>query len=136
MPAAARPRQRRKVSRLCTKPWRPDELRQSILEAIHQNSVLRENRRLRTLADQQGGAGWSSGTVARSTGGERHQRPGPTRTRRSMRSLLDSVRLLHLLEQRLPDQASAGGGWVVFRADWRSAPWCVPMKSAKSRWRR
>src|ERR1700681_4786168 len=53
MPAAARAVNEGRVSRLCTKPWRPDELRQAINEAIHQNIVIRENRRPRARAAQQ-----------------------------------------------------------------------------------
>jgi response regulator RpfG family c-di-GMP phosphodiesterase len=108
MPAAARAVNEGRVSRLCTKPWRPDELRQAINEAIHQNSVIRENRRLRALADQQAVRleqwnGRLEALVAERTTELTHANAS------LQRSLLDSVRLLvTFLEQRLPDQAARG----------------------------
>jgi response regulator RpfG family c-di-GMP phosphodiesterase len=108
MPAAARAVNQGRVARLCTKPWRPDELRQAINEAIHQHSVIRDNRRLRALADQQAARldQWNQrleAQVAERTL-ELDNANGALQ-----RSLLDSVRLLvTFLEQRLPDQAARG----------------------------
>src|SRR6202163_1080568 len=108
MPAAARAVNEGRVSRLCTKPWRPDELRQAINEAIHQNSVIRENRRLRALADQQSVRleQWNARLEAQVA----ERTTELTQANTSLqRSLLDSVRLLvTFLEQRLPDQAARG----------------------------
>jgi response regulator RpfG family c-di-GMP phosphodiesterase len=108
MPAAARAVNEGRVSRLCTKPWRPDELRQAINEAIHQHSVIRDNRRLRALADQQ--------AVRLEQWNQRLEAEVADRTRELeeangalQRSLLDSVRLLvTFLEQRLPERAARG----------------------------
>jgi response regulator RpfG family c-di-GMP phosphodiesterase len=108
MPAAARAVNEGRVSRLCTKPWRPDELRQAINEAINQHTVIRDNRRLRTLADQQ--------AVRLEQWNQRLETEVAERTRELedangalQRSLLDSVRLLvTFLEQRLPEQAARG----------------------------
>ena len=108
MPAAARAVNEGRVSRLCTKPWRPDELRQAINEAIHQNTVIRENRRLRVLADQQAVRLEQWNTRLEALVAERTTEL--TSANASLqRSLLDSVRLLvTFLEQRLPDQAARG----------------------------
>ncbi|HLZ28792.1 MAG TPA: HD domain-containing phosphohydrolase [Chloroflexota bacterium] len=108
MPAAARAVNEGHVSRLCTKPWRPDELRQAINEAIHQNTVIRENRRLRILADQQAVRLEHWNTRLETLVAERTSELSSANAS-LQRSLLDSVRLLvTFLEQRLPDQAARG----------------------------
>jgi response regulator RpfG family c-di-GMP phosphodiesterase len=108
MPAAVRAVNEGRVSRLCTKPWRPDELRQAINEAIHQHVVIRENRRLRALSDQQAVRleQWNTRLEA-----EVAERTADLESANAtlQRSLMDSVRLLvTFLEQRLPAQATRG----------------------------
>ncbi len=53
MPSAARAVNEGQLSRLYTKPWQPDELRQAVTEALEQHRILTENRRLWALADEQ-----------------------------------------------------------------------------------
>src|SRR4030081_1650880 len=53
LPAAARAVNEGQLSHLSTKPWQPEEFRLVVLQAIDQRRMLRENRELRLLADQQ-----------------------------------------------------------------------------------
>jgi adenylate cyclase len=53
LPAAARAVNEGQLSRLYTKPWHGDEFRQAIAQALEQHRVLRENHRLRSLAEHQ-----------------------------------------------------------------------------------
>ena len=53
LPAAARAVNEGQLSRLYTKPWKTDELRQAVSQSLEQHHVVKENRRLRALADEQ-----------------------------------------------------------------------------------
>lgn len=106
LPAGARAVNEGQVARLYTKPWRPDEFRQAVAQALEQYRILAENRRLRALADEQ---------AARLEQWNQHlQRQVAERTAeleqanaRLRRGLLETVRLLVTsLEQRLPQRAA------------------------------
>jgi response regulator RpfG family c-di-GMP phosphodiesterase len=106
LPAAARAVNEGQLSRLYTKPWQPDEFRQAVTQALEQHHILAENRRLRTLADEQARRleEWNQRLEAlvaeRTTELERANA-------RLQRGLLDTVRLLLTsLEQRLPQRGS------------------------------
>jgi response regulator RpfG family c-di-GMP phosphodiesterase len=53
LPAAARAVNEGQLSRLYTKPWQPDLLRQAVAQALEQFRMLQDNRRVRILADEQ-----------------------------------------------------------------------------------
>src|ERR671933_555836 len=100
--AAARAVNEGHLSRLITKPWEPDQLRQAVAEALEQHALLVENERLRALADEQARRleQWNQrleGQVA-----ERTAELG--RANMSLqRALLDTVRLMvGILEWRVP----------------------------------
>ncbi len=106
LPAAAQAVNEGQLSRLYTKPWRPDEFRQAVFQALEQHRLLGENRRLRALADEQAARleQWNerlevlvaerSAELERANAGL-HQ------------ALLDTVRLLlTFLERRLPERAA------------------------------
>jgi response regulator RpfG family c-di-GMP phosphodiesterase len=108
LPAAARAVNEGRVSRICTKPWQPDELRRAVAEAISQHQIVLENRRLRELADEQAARleSWNRRLEV-----EVSERTAELESANStlQRSLLDTVRLLlTFLEQRLPERASMG----------------------------
>jgi response regulator RpfG family c-di-GMP phosphodiesterase len=104
--AAARAVNEGQVSRLYTKPWQPAEFRQAIAQALEQNHVLTENRRLRALAEEQAAslAHWN----------QRLETQVAERTAELeqanlslQKGLLGTVQLLlGMLEQRLPDRAA------------------------------
>jgi response regulator RpfG family c-di-GMP phosphodiesterase len=106
LPAAARAVNEGQLSHLCTKPWQPDEFRVVVLHAIEQRRILRENRRLRLLADEQAASleQWNQRLelqVAERTAELQEANVSLNR------SLLDTVRLLTtVLEQRLPEHAT------------------------------
>lgn len=105
LPAAAQAVNEGQLSRLYTKPWQPTEVRQAVSIALEQHRVVLENRRLRTLADEQAARleQWN----------QRLEQMVAERTRdleqanaSLHRGLLDSVRLLlTFLEQRFPRRA-------------------------------
>jgi response regulator RpfG family c-di-GMP phosphodiesterase len=106
LPAAARAVNEGKLSHLCTKPWQPEEFRLVVLQAIDQRRMLRENRQLRLLADQQ--------AVRLEDWNQRLEAQVAERTAELQsanislnKSLLETVRLLTtVLEQRLPEHAA------------------------------
>jgi response regulator RpfG family c-di-GMP phosphodiesterase len=106
LPSAARAVNEGQLSRLYTKPWQPDELRQAVAEAVEQHRMLLENRRLRALADTQ--------AVRLEQWNQRLEQLVAERTAELEqanaslhRGLLDSVRLLlTFLERRLPARAT------------------------------
>ncbi len=105
MAAAARAVNEGQLSRLYTKPWQPDEFRHAIAQAFEQARIVAENRRLRTLADEQAARleqwnGRLEALVAERT--SELERANAS----LQRGLLDTVRLLlNVLEQRLPQRA-------------------------------
>jgi response regulator RpfG family c-di-GMP phosphodiesterase len=105
LPAAAQAVNEGHLSRLYTKPWQPDQLRQAVAQALEQHRVLVEYRRLRSLADEQAARleQWNQRLehmVAERTAELERANAG------LHRGLLDSVRLLlTLLERRLPQRA-------------------------------
>src|SRR5260370_5800939 len=106
LPAAARAVNEGQLSHLSTKPWQPEEFRLVVLQAIDQRRMLRENRQLRLLADQQ--------AVRLEQWNQRLEAQVAERTAELQaanaslnRSLLDAVRLLTtVLEHRLPEHAA------------------------------
>jgi len=104
--AASRAVNEGQVSRLYTKPWQPAEFRQAIAQALDQNRVLTDNRRLRALAEGQAASleQWNhrlETQVAERTA-ELEQA-----NLSLQRGLLGTVQLLlGMLEQRLPDRAA------------------------------
>ena len=106
MASAARAVNEGQLSRLLTKPWQPDNLRQTVVEALEQHQLLIENRRLRQLADEQ--------AERLEHMHERLERLVVERTTeleaanaQLHRSLLEIVRLLVIsLEHRLPVRAA------------------------------
>jgi len=104
--AASRAVNEGQLSRLYTKPWQPAEFRQAIAQALEQNRVLSENRRLRALAEEQAAslAQWNhrlETQVAERTA-ELEQA-----NLSLQRGLLGTVQLLlGMLEQRLPERAA------------------------------
>jgi response regulator RpfG family c-di-GMP phosphodiesterase len=53
LPAAGRAVNDGQLSRLYTKPWQPDEFRRAVTEAVRLRATIRENGRLRALAEEQ-----------------------------------------------------------------------------------
>jgi response regulator RpfG family c-di-GMP phosphodiesterase len=106
LPAAARAVNEGQLSHLSTKPWQPEEFRLVVLQAIDQRRMLRENRELRLLADQQAKRleEWNQRLevlVAERTA------ELETANISLNKSLLETVRLLTtVLEQRLPEHAA------------------------------
>jgi response regulator RpfG family c-di-GMP phosphodiesterase len=106
LPAAARAVNEGQLSHLCTKPWQPEEFRLVVLQAIDQRRMLRENRQLRLLADQQ--------AVRLEDWNQRLEAQVAERTAELQsanislnKSLLETVRLLTtVLAQRLPEHAA------------------------------
>jgi response regulator RpfG family c-di-GMP phosphodiesterase len=104
--AAARAVNEGQLSRLCTKPWQADELRQAVAQSLEQHRVLRENRRLRQLADEQAARleQWNQrleAMVAERTAELERANAG------LQRGMLDTVRILvGFLERRLPGRAA------------------------------
>jgi response regulator RpfG family c-di-GMP phosphodiesterase len=103
--AAARAVNEGHVSRLFTKPWQPDQLRQAVAEALEQHELVLENRRLRELADEQSRRLELWNQQLESLVSERTAEVG--RTNLSLqRALLDTVRLMvGFLDWRLPQRA-------------------------------
>jgi response regulator RpfG family c-di-GMP phosphodiesterase len=103
--AAARAVNEGHVSRLFTKPWQPDQLRQAVAEALQQHELVLENRRLRALADDQARRleQWNQQLEGLVT--ERTAEVGRANVS-LQRALLDTVRLMvGFLEWRLPERA-------------------------------
>jgi response regulator RpfG family c-di-GMP phosphodiesterase len=106
LPAAARAVNEGQPSRLYTKPWHADQLRQAIAQALEQHRVLRENHRLRSLAEDQAVhlEQWNSrleNLVAERT--EQLEQANAS----LQRGLIGTLQLsLGLLERRLPERAA------------------------------
>jgi response regulator RpfG family c-di-GMP phosphodiesterase len=106
LPAAARAVNEGQLSSLYTKPWKTDELRQAVSQALDQYRIVVENRQLRVLADEQALRleQWNQrleGMVAERTAELEQANAG------LQRSLLETVRmLLTSLEYRLPLRAA------------------------------
>jgi response regulator RpfG family c-di-GMP phosphodiesterase len=104
--AASRAVNEGQLSRLYTKPWQPAEFRQAIAQALDQNRVLCENRKLRALAEEQAASleQWNHRLETQVT--ERTAELEQANVS-LQKSLLSTVQLLlGMLEQRLPDRAA------------------------------
>ena len=104
--AASRAVNEGQLSRLYTKPWQPAEFRQAIAQALEQNRVLSENRRLRALAEEQAASleQWNHRleTLVAERTAELEQA-----NLSLQKGLLGTVQLLlGMLEQRLPERAA------------------------------
>jgi response regulator RpfG family c-di-GMP phosphodiesterase len=106
LPAAARAVNEGQLSHLSTKPWQPEEFRLVVLQAIGQRRMLRENRQLRLLADQQAVRleEWNQHLEAQVAARTAELQEANVSLNKS---LLETVRLLTtVLEQRLPEHAA------------------------------
>jgi response regulator RpfG family c-di-GMP phosphodiesterase len=106
LPAAAQAVNEGQLSRLFTKPWQPDEFRSAVAQALEQNRVLLENRRLRVLADEQAFQLEQWNRELEQTVAERTSELEQANARLHA-GLLETVRsLLILVERRIPERAN------------------------------
>jgi response regulator RpfG family c-di-GMP phosphodiesterase len=106
LPAAAQAVNEGQLSRLYTKPWQPDELRMAVAQALEQNRVLLENRRLRILADEQAVRLEQWNRELEQSVAERTSELEQANARLH-NGLLETVRsLLILVERRIPERAN------------------------------
>jgi response regulator RpfG family c-di-GMP phosphodiesterase len=104
--AAARAVNEGQLSHLYTKPWKAEELRQAVTQALEQHRVVVENRHLRALADDQA---VRLEQLNQHLEGLVSERTAELELANSelQRNLLETVRLLLIsLEHRLPQRAA------------------------------
>lgn len=106
LPAAARTVNEGQPARLLTKPWQPAELRHAIAQALEQYHLVRENRQLRALADEQAAhlQRWNQELAVQVA---ERTRALEQANAQLQQGLFDTVKLLiGFLDRRLPEQAA------------------------------